>query len=532
MKEFNITGVCVPRKHYMADISGKIEQILNMVDRGYYFTINRPRQYGKTTTINLLEQVLEKKADYLVLSISFEGIDAPTHKHREGFISVFLNQIKRWLLFEQHTDLAAFIDSHQTTITDFDTLSAFLTNFILKAARRVVIMIDEVDQSSNNQLFLDFLGMLRNKYLRQNRDKDYSFHSVILAGVHDVKTLKTKIREDGDAKFNSPWNIAMDFKVDLSLLPREIEPMLKEYAADQKVAIDIPWFSQRLFYFTSGYPFLVSKLCKTISEEILPQKEQSKNTIDAKKTWEPQDLDFAVQRILKEDNTNFASLIKNLENNKDLYDFVFRIIINGSEVSFNLDNPIIHLGHLYGIFKEENSKTRVHNRVYEQRIYNYMSSKMETSDIMEGDDVSTGYREAAGGLNMEKVLLRFQKLMKEQYSHKDKTFIEQNGRLLFLAFLKPIINGNGFDFKEVQISDEKRLDIVVTYGTNRYIIELKVWRGEQYFQKGIAQLCDYLDRQDANHGYLIVYDPRKESGQVGKYETINEAGKRISAVWV
>lgn len=31
--------------------------------------------------------------------------------------------------------------------------------------------------------------------------------------------------------------------------------------------------------------------------------------------------------------------------------------------------------------------------------------------------------------------------------------------LLFLAFIKPIINGTGFDFKEVQISEEKRLDI-------------------------------------------------------------------------
>lgn len=32
-----------------------------------------------------------------------------------------------------------------------------------------------------------------------------------------------------------------------------------------------------------------------------------------------------------------------------------------------------------------------------------------------------------------------------------------------MAFLKPIINGSGYDFKEVQISDEKRLDLVITY---------------------------------------------------------------------
>ena len=32
---------------------------------------------------------------------------------------------------------------------------------------------------------------------------------------------------------------------------------------------------------------------------------------------------------------------------------------------------------------------------------------------------------------------------------------KRNGRLLFLAFIKPIINGIGFDFKEVQISENK-----------------------------------------------------------------------------
>jgi len=50
---------------------------------------------------------------------------------------------------------------------------------------------------------------------------------------------------------------------------------------------------------------------------------------------------------------------------------------------------------------------------------------------------------------VEKILQRFKQFMKEQYSSKDQEFIEHHGRLLFLAFIKPIINGRGFDFKEV-----------------------------------------------------------------------------------
>ena len=47
MREFNVTGICVPDMHYMVDIIGKIEKIFAMVEQKKYFTINRGRQYGK-----------------------------------------------------------------------------------------------------------------------------------------------------------------------------------------------------------------------------------------------------------------------------------------------------------------------------------------------------------------------------------------------------------------------------------------------------------------------------------------------------
>ena len=57
MKRFNTTAVCIPSKHYMVDISDKVEQIKKLVDDGKYFTINRARQYGKTTTLAALKNL-------------------------------------------------------------------------------------------------------------------------------------------------------------------------------------------------------------------------------------------------------------------------------------------------------------------------------------------------------------------------------------------------------------------------------------------------------------------------------------------
>lgn len=52
-KTFNDTGVCIPGKHYMVDISAKLADIFILVEQGHYFVINRPRQYGEVTGVQM-----------------------------------------------------------------------------------------------------------------------------------------------------------------------------------------------------------------------------------------------------------------------------------------------------------------------------------------------------------------------------------------------------------------------------------------------------------------------------------------------
>lgn len=101
-------------------------------------------------------------------------------------------------------------------INDIKDLSKVITRFIKETPKDIVLFIDEVDKSSNNQLFLSFIGMLRNKYLSREQGEDYTFKAVVLVGVHDVKSLKLKLRDEEKAKYNSPWNIAVDFNIDMS----------------------------------------------------------------------------------------------------------------------------------------------------------------------------------------------------------------------------------------------------------------------------------------------------------------------------
>ena len=51
-RKFNTTGICIPELHYMVDMSDRIEMIINeYIAYGEYFTINRARQYGKSTIL-------------------------------------------------------------------------------------------------------------------------------------------------------------------------------------------------------------------------------------------------------------------------------------------------------------------------------------------------------------------------------------------------------------------------------------------------------------------------------------------------
>jgi hypothetical protein len=412
-------------------------------------------------------------------------------------------------------------------VRNMDSLSEFITQFVTQSQREVVVLIDEIDKASDNQLFLSFLGMLRNKYLDREAGIDKTFSSVVLAGVHDVKSLKLKIRKDGETKLNSPWNIAADFNVDMSFNPAEIKTMIAAYAEDKGVKMDLDELAERIYYYSSGYPFLVSKICKNIDEE-----EAGQNPEYNSKHWTLDDIDWSFRWLTRPTytTTNFDDVIKNLENNHELYNIAFNIVIAGADFSASCDNPAVNLGYVYGIFSSTAGKLRISNRVYEQRLYNYMVSKQETAQWDGSRFSKPAFLTDDGGLDFSKILLKFQEFMKEHYSDKDEAFLERHGRLLFMSHLKPIINGEGFDFKEPVVGDERRIDLAVTFRNKRYVVELKRWEGQKAHETGLNQLSDYLDTYSLKEGYLLIFDFNK--GKQYKSETINFNCKQIFAVWV
>ena len=211
--------------------------------------------------------------------------------------------------------------------------------------------------------------MLRNKYLQREEGEGYTFKSVILAGVYDIRNLKLKLRPDEERKYNSPWNIAVPFNVDMSLSKEGVEGMLKEYKNDKNLNFDTSKIAEFIYFYTSGYPFLVSRICQIIDE-------------DLGASWTEENMIRAVKLLLDENNTLFDDLVKNIENNKELREYMFNLIMNGSGNRFNLLNPIINLGVMFGYFKNDNNTVVISNKIFSQVLYNYFSSLLEDNNTM------------------------------------------------------------------------------------------------------------------------------------------------------
>lgn len=501
----------------MVDISRKLAQIFKLIEQDKYFVIARARQYGKTTTLSQVYEQLKER--YLVIKISFEGMGERAFLDEGSFIESFISLVtKRLHQVKAPQRIMEEWEKGQDAQDKLEHLSEKITNLVENSEREIVLLIDEVDKSSNNQLFLHFLGMLRHKYLEREEGLDSTFKSVILVGIYDVKNLKVKFRRDEERKYNSPWNIAADFDVDMSFSPEEISSMLESYEDDYHTGMDVGQISERIYAFSGGYPFLVSKICKLVDEK-------------TGRNWTSKGIEDAVKLLLEEPNTLFDDLVKNLENHRELYQTVYNLLVGNESVPYNVDAH--NLGMMYGIYQNKQGRLAIHNKIFEIRIFNYMIARKRLDEVGKqlGNYSALGlYETGAGTLDIKKALLKYQEYMKSVYSDFDKDFIERQGRLLLLAFFKPIINGKGFYFVESHTGFEQRQDVVITYGNRKYIIELKIWRGEEYHQKGIRQLDRYLELESADEGYLVVYD--KNVHKQYRVELIRAQDREILAVWV
>lgn len=507
-KIFNTSAVCRPEIHYMVDLSDRLEQIKKMVDRGDYFTINRARQYGKTTMLRALGSFLAE--NYVVVSLDFQMMSQSDFEKESSFSEAFAREVLEEIAnieevsVEIITRLQRLADGKEgkgRLAELFQCLNAWCG----QSKKPIVMLIDEVDSAQNNQVFLDFLAQLRGAYI--NRDKRPAFQSVILAGVYDVKNIKQRLRPDGEHRVNSPWNIAADFLLDMNFSVKDISGMLAEYESDYQTGMDIKEIAQFIYDYTSGYPFLVSRICKLMDERITG----SEGYFDRKLVWTKEGVLEAVKILLIEKNTLFESITGKLADYPRLRELVYSLLFTGRKISYNPLSPSIEIAEMFGFIKNSRGDAVISNRIFETVLYNLFLSE----EMLDSEEYRTALQERNqfiqnGHLNMKLILEKFVVHWGDLYSSADEKFIEDNARKFFLLYLKPIINGTGNYYIEAQTRDNKRTDVIIDYCKEQFVIEMKIWRGNAYHERGEKQLAEYLEYYHLNKGYMLSFNFNKK----------------------
>ncbi|MCD7883387.1 MAG: AAA-like domain-containing protein [Lachnospiraceae bacterium] len=499
-KIFNTEGYCDPGLHYMVDLSGRLAEIKTMVDAGKYFAINRGRQYGKTTILYALAEYLRE--EYLVISLDFQGLSQADFETEERFAAAFSRQmlfLADGLPDEIVRELTGYAEGQVKNMT-LSMLFFPLAKLCRISKKKVVLLIDEVDSASNNQVFLDFLAQLRFYYLK--RRSIPTFQTVILAGVYDIRNLKRKIRPEDDHKENSPWNIFAKFDIDMSFSSEDVAAMLRQYESDYHTGMDIKEMSGAIISYTSGYPFLVSCLCKYLDEKIAgTTKFQDKSA-----AWTKEGLLEAVKLLENESNALFQSMKKKLNDYPELRKCLYDLLFTGKPVLYSSMGDSVEIAAMFGFIKNQDGTAVISNRIFETVLYSwFMSEEYAGSRIYDAGVLGKNQFVAGGHLNVRRVLERFVECFDDLYGDQGETFVEDVGRRYFMLFLKPIINGEGNCYVEAETRNRERTDLVIDYHGEQFVIECKVWRGNAYLERGEQQLLDYLDHFHLRKGYMLSF---------------------------
>lgn len=80
----------------------------------------------------------------------------------------------------------------------------------------------------------------------------------------------------------------------------------------------------------------------------------------------------------------------------------------------------------------------------------------------------------------------------------------------------------------MQVSSDRNqfiVSVIIDYKGKQFIIELKIWRGDEYNQRARQQIFEYLDYYQKEEGYLLSFNfnRNKETG----IKEIEYKGKNI-----
>jgi hypothetical protein len=516
---FNTTGPCMPHLHYMLPPADRLigASLARYIRDQLYWVLHAPRQTGKTTFLQSWMREINRGAEALACYVSVErcqGIPEP-----DRAIPAICEAIREW---------AARFDipvPPMPQATSASALSELLTKWAaLCAPKPLIVLFDEVDVLEGPAM-ISFLRQLRGGFA--SRGVGTFPTSVALVGLRDLRDYLAHSKDGLPVNPGSPFNIKEDSITIGNFCQADIAALTAQHTGETGQVFGADALA-RIWYYTSGQPWLVNALAKKCVLETAPTGKV--DTITAAH------VDAAKELLIASRATHIDSLGERLKD--DRVRKVIQPMITGQadaalgradrDVEFCLD---------LGLIAWQGSLV-IANAIYREVIARCLSQNFQ-DNIPEPE---FRWKRDDGGIDMDALMAEFQKFWawhSEMWEEK-ADYTEAFPHLLLMAFLQRIVNGGG-NIEREYAAGRDRVDLMVDYGGRRNIIEIKLVhpkRGrETTLEMGLEQIARYDDKIGADCLHLVIFDRRPEyrakpwEERLAREARATAAGKPVAVIW-
>ncbi|MCP4153492.1 MAG: ATP-binding protein [bacterium] len=494
---FNTAGPVKENKHYNIPPLSRVdlEEVLSLIDQEKYFVLHAPRQTGKTSYLQALMAHLNKVGEYCCLYVNVEAAQAAREDVKKGMQTILKSMAQAARIYLKDT----FLEKNWERILDnsgaYFALNEALTEWSGSSDKPVVLLLDEVDSLVGDTL-ISLLRQLRSGYT--NRPDNFP-QSVILCGVRDVRDYR--IHSDKDKAVitgGSAFNIKAESLRMGSFSQKEIESLFLQHSENTGQKFN-PEVFPLLWELTEGQPWLVNALgyetCFKMKEGRNRQTEITTEMVARAK-----------ENLILRRETHLDQLTDKLseERVRRVIEPILASLDEAEKVPLDDVEYVTDLGLI-----KKSAQLTIANRIYREvipRALTYTTQLRITHD-------SSWYVDAAGRLDMDKLLTAFQDYFRKNFESwvGGFSYAEAGPQLLLQAFLQRIVNGGGRVGREYGLG-RKRTDLLIIWphkkGIQETVIEMKLRYGklETTIKKGLEQTRDYMDKCGTNEGYLLVFD--------------------------
>lgn len=494
----------------------RLPNVRQLVDRDQFFVLHAPRQVGKTTAMRAFAAEL-REAGYVAVHTTIETSQGATEVSEAeprwiGAISRYADVLPPALQpppWNATSDLAVG-----------QRLGRWLELWAAAVApKRIVLLLDEAD-TVTGPAAVNLLRQLRDGF---NRRPDNFPSSIALIGMRDLIDYLAAAKDGAPVNPGSPFNIKAASVTMRNFNAEEVTELLAQHTADTG-QVFLAEASERMWWWTSGQPFLVNAIGLICMDELCPDRTVSVTAAH---------IDEAKERLVLSRTTHLHALSERLKEAR-VAPIVESVLLGDEAREIAYESDEFRYVTDLGLIVKSPTGAEAANRMYRE----VLAREIGYNEQASLPPPWWPWQLADGRLDFPALVEAFRHHWRENADLITKhlpQYPEAVCHIGYMSFLHRVVNGGGTIEREFA-AGRGAVDLLVRYQGERFVTEIKRVRNRDSLatirEQGIAQLGRYLDTLDMEEGWLLIVDQRDDRSWDDRLwlEEVVADGKRLHVV--